>query len=250
MRGTSVVTAIAANDIHSLFQPPKNESCKIAGWYLSTLNSDEQINQFDSTAARMMQTGREIGMDDLLVDTAMGFERLTLNFRLWTYLRSVSLPTQWKNPNPVSISLELTCSEETLESFWLPFKDGGHPNMVSANLTAVQMIYPRSLTQTKSIIELEKMLSLKSTYAGCNVEFIRAFADPEYTQVAADGETILVKNSSEMNPITGLISPVIEVTYDQNTRMLPPLYLQASKVLNSTTNFNKNHIISFEFCRE
>ena len=43
---------------------------------------------------------------------------------------------------------------------------------------------------------------------------IRAFADPEYTQVAPDGETILVKNSSEMDPITGLISPVIEVTYD------------------------------------
>ena len=79
---------------------------------------------------------------------------------------------------------------------------------------------------------------------------IRAFADPEYTQFATDGEIVLVKNSTEMNTTTGLISPVIEVTYDQNTRILPPLYLQASKVLNSTANFNKNHMITFEFCSE
>ena len=85
----------------------------------------------------MMQTGRVIGMDDLLVDTTMGFESLTLNFRLWTYLRSTSTPFQWKNPNPVTISLELTCSDERLESFWQLIKEGGHPNMVSANLTAV-----------------------------------------------------------------------------------------------------------------
>ena len=69
----------------------------------------------------MRQTGRVIGMDDLMVDTAMGFERLTLNFKIWTYLRSSTLPSQWKNPYPVSVSLELTCSDERLESFWLPF---------------------------------------------------------------------------------------------------------------------------------
>ena len=81
----------------------------------------------------MMQTGRVIGMDNLLVDTALGIEGLTLNFRLWTYLRSTKEPSKWRNPNPVSISLEFTCSNERLESFWLPLKDGGHPNMVSAN---------------------------------------------------------------------------------------------------------------------
>ena len=58
------------------------------------------------------------------------------------------------------------------------------------------------------------MLSLKSTYKGCNVEVVRAFADPAYTQIAKVGETVLLADSMGISSITGLVSPVIEVTYD------------------------------------
>ena len=73
------------------------------------------MNQYDSTAVRMMQSGRVIRMDDFIINTALGFESLTLNFRLWTFLRSTTDFDKWKNPYFVNVTIELTCNDEYLE---------------------------------------------------------------------------------------------------------------------------------------